>query len=205
MNKSQFKRLAGVLLIPLLVSGWWAADAELFLDHHVMTDCSVRNEHASCHSTPLSLRKLSDYLVDAGGIYLRTGARLTDGLHENIITTGIDGRGVVAKKLNVDANAGANSLFRCYLNDGYDFWILRCGGNSPEYFRFASDSVEQKFRDLSRVATQEQSKMEQQSRNRYLLSVIIPTATFLVMSVVALILVKVFTFVKYGIHEKREE
>lgn len=207
MNKAQFKRLAGVLLIPLLIFGWWAADAELFLDHHVRTDCSVRDEHVSCYSTHVSQRKLVDYEIDAGGIYLWTGARLDDGLHEDIVTTGIDGTYVgagVAKKLNIAANVGANSLLRCYLSD-YGVWVLRCFGNNPEYFRFASDSVDQKFRNLARVATEEKSKMDQYSRNRYLLSVFIPISAFLLLSVVVLMLVKVFSFVKYGRPGKREE
>lgn len=222
MNKAQFKRLMWVMLIPLLLLGWWIAEAEWLIEHHFMTDCEEFQEHFSCYSTQVSKAELIARQLSAGGVYLWTGARLSYGLNADIVSSAIpeeeykDGGGLHekrivgaggAKRLNVAMNVGASEFRSCGLSPVVDTgeWHLSCPGNyGYEFFRFANKAVGEKFRNLEHIAAAEKSRTEKWSRVLYVYALFIPVGVFILLSIVALIVVKVFSFVRYGAQRGRE-
>jgi len=221
MNKAQFKRLALVLVIPLLLLGWWMAEVELFIEHHFITECSPHKYTSPCFSIIASRTGALGW-SNSGGVYMHFHARLDSGLNEDIISTAgsvveIRNGAVVRREalgagerqnLYIPANLGAGLYSGCFLEKyaGVESgrWHLRCGSSFSEEFRFADSSVNERFLNLSKIAAAEISRMMNVSRGRYIFSIFIPVGVFFLLSLLALVAVKIFSFVRYGVQRKQE-
>lgn len=99
INKKQYIRLTIVLVIPLLVLGWWLADKEILLPRHHVIYCKEFDSHITCNSISVTKREADNWLYRNGAVRLR-GARLASGFHHPIVTLGyseikfIDGKKV---------------------------------------------------------------------------------------------------------------
>lgn len=215
MTKAQYKRLLLLLLLPLLGLGWWIAADEVLFSHHQMISCEESEEHFICTSiqTTQNEKFMSEY--QNGGVFLWNGARLSEGVHARIVTTGVpemeyrDGA-LHQKKIN---GAGINKIVSINRHIGASYrdgepcrlspyagdanhWNLSCleeGG-----FRFVDEKMRKKFQGLNDVVELEKRRLSSTLRNAYFFSLLIPLAIFLLCSGLIFLCVRLASFVRYG-------
>ncbi len=215
MNKAQYKRLLLIVLLPLLGLGWWIADGEFLFSHHQMISCEESVEQFICTSIQTSKNEKSMSEFQNGGVVLWNGARLSEGIHARIVTTGtpemeyrdgafhqkgINGAGI-DKIVSINRHIGAD--FRdggpCRLSphaDDVNHWNLSCLAEGN--FRFADEKIRKKFLGLNEAVEFEKRKLSSTLRNAYFFSLLIPLAIFLMCSGLVYFLVKLVSFVRHG-------
>lgn len=215
MTKVQYKRLLLLLLLPLLGLGWWIADGEVLFSHHQMISCEELEAHFICTSlqTTQDEKFMSEY--QNGGVFLWNGARLSEGVHARIMTTGIPemeyGDGAFhQKRINgagidkiVKINRHIGASFRdggpCRLSryaDDANHWNLSCLAEGD--FRFFDEKMRKKFLSLNEAVELEKRRLSSTLRNAYFFSLLIPLVTFLLCSGLIYFFVRLVSFVRYG-------
>lgn len=194
----------------------------MLIDNHVFTECEESKDGFICSSQLMSKKRLNGYRDSQGGVFLRTGARLTYGLTAEVVSSGLremeykDGtlkeKSVVGagvkKNLSIGRHAGANYSGNgpCTLSPiagETDEWNLRCVGSGFENFRFADKTVHSKFSDLVEAANAEALRMSSFSQKRYLISVLAPLSGFVLLSGLVFFMRKLYLFVRFGARGKQ--
>lgn len=207
MNKNQIKRLYLVLLLPLLLLGWWMAEEEILFEKNHVVSCVEENGAFRCISYRKKLEEKRKDLLKYGGVYLYYGARLEDGFDETVadLKTGVvkrleispavgaaerwtDGEyGPCSLEYSVDANGGAT-----------DVWSMTCGGHGGSPFRFVDRKVNEKYHTLVDLVKIEKLKFADLPIKVYIGSILFPPVLLLFALGLIYLLTKIALFIRYG-------
>jgi hypothetical protein len=214
MKSSRYKRLCLVLAIPLLISGFWVAENEVFSENNALTSCTETKEQFSCNSIQISRKELNALRDRIGGLWIWPDAHLTGGFDAPVVSIGATkteykagalqnlgtiGAGV-KKTLHVDRFQGANyaspgpcTLDR-YANED-NAWHLSCISGISEGFKFLDKTTEAKYQKLFQSLDTINLTNAREAKKAYIFSVLLPLLSFLIISAIIFCLMKCISFI----------
>lgn len=215
MTFPQYRRLLLILLLPLLIAGWWLAAHETLFDRAHLTECSRHQGQYLCIDTRMTKAAFADRKYRSGGVWLTPNSRLFDGFKADVITFPIPTmgeEGITAsepsqstpKRLVIASNRGAqfNPEGSCDLGSHASnaepgkLWTLMCGSALVEQFRFSAANDEVVYLEAVSKAREIDDKQQRISAMLSALAVAIPLLGFLALSMLAWGAMKAAKFVK---------
>ena len=222
MLKRQYYGLTVVLVIPLLLLGWWLAENEKVLPLHNVIYCQESDSDINCNSISATKSEANQALYQNAAVRL-SGARLERGFNHSVVTLGrtelkfVDGEmielppvgGGVKKNLSLPPRSIQGKIFSyCEINpysDSEKYWGYSCSGSgmASEGFYFEDEGTSKKFKNAK-------NKIEEQIKNNEAMNiyglfatVLTPIIFYLISSLVIFLLVKIVRYVVYGSDEKK--
>ena len=216
MKSNRYTRLCLVLIVPLLISGFVAAEKQVFFEHNFLTHCSETKESFSCYTTQ-TREGLFLLQRQMGGVWMWPNIYLTDGFNAPVITLGVtnteykdgvlkesgtEGAGI-KRTIRVSRFQGADytSPGACILSPHGNqerFWELNCISGMRENFKFFEKTTEAKYQQLLKSLEIINSENESFHKRLYILSVLTPLLSFLAASGIIFCFVKCFSFIWSG-------
>lgn len=216
MKSNRYTRLCLVLIAPLLIAGFVAAEKQVFFKLNFFTQCFETEDKFSCYTTqrredPSQLRG------EMGGVWIWPYTYLTDGFNAPVITLGVtkmeykdgalreagtEGAGI-KKILRVGRFQGANysSPGSCTLSpfaNQETSWVMNCVSGISESFKFVEKTTEAKYQQLRKSLEIINSENESFHKRLYILSVLTPLLSFLAASGIIFCFKKCFSFIWNG-------
>lgn len=217
INKQQFKRLTLVIAIPLLILGWWLAENEAILKTDYIIDCEEYDTHFSCVGFQSTRENKNEFFTNSGGIRVGGSARLNNGFNHPVVTLGVNemeikdgamqvkrtiGAGI-SKNLIIDRNVGANYSGNgsCWLslyagdNPNWNIWCVR---ESLGAFTFQNSATAKKFKEMFEKVRHEEEKFDGYKIRAYVIQILIPFLTYILLSVLLFSASKTIRYVING-------
>ena len=224
MNFPQLKRLALVLLIPLLLFGFWAAENELFIENHYTTLCE-NYDTPSCYSSRGSNTEMYEWIArqdELERVALETDsypykAYLKAGLAEPVQLLDYSGEkkgGLVNLIFLTKGRCGLNMVYHhfgyidlnpkrlgAFIHDTpQKVWQLSCHGSGLEtsLFQFARDEDDAKYTELMSLLNEIIKNNNTKELLLYALNAAFPLFIFILIPTLFFIVSRVCFYVKYG-------
>lgn len=215
INKSQYKRLTMILLIPLLGVGGWLAEKEIIspVGHTII--CTELKSNIDCFSSSLRKGEVQSLLHQYSPVIM-SSALIMSGFSHPVVTVGnskikyINGEtvvtdpigGEVKKTLRLPPEELAGNLYsscRIYSVSGSNKnWMYSCAGGYGETFYFQEEKTNKKFREARKEIEEQRRSNEKKEIMLYISAVLSPIFIYIMLSFVFVFLVKIVRFVIHG-------
>lgn len=216
MTQNKYIRLSLVLLVPLLITGWWLSEKEVIIPHHYFFSCGEFDSHISCAAIVEKEGQIISRIKTNGAVTLSRVALLERGLHHHIVTVNVSTPLFVGHNVVGPANGGArkmlslpppvtneiNSVFMsCNIEpmpDSEKNWVYACFKGEPEAFKFADESANRLFRQAVADINRQAPKYEDMAIRARLVSFFLPLFSYAIISLLFIALAKLSKFVVHG-------
>lgn len=221
IRRIQYIRLTIVLLIPLLILGWWLAYDEVLFKNNYLVSCQEFNSYITCNSSAIKKNDDMDLLYRNGTIKLH-GAKLIHGFEHPVILTELEEtkkingndfellptnpRHVTMLKLPPNFMNRSN-LLSCEISEiesKQNNWTYLCSGdrNIIGFFKFLENDTNKKFKDSILLIEQQRTENKNRAILTMSISTLLPVLFYALLSTILFCLIKIFRYVIYGFDKK---
>lgn len=214
ITSSRFWRLCLVMVVPLLVLGWWLSKNEKIVNYHIRIGCFDAYSSIDCVSTSVNRSEAfgdsSDHRISINGaaslagffvhdvvrMDLRENLNLESGkLIEDSFVRGGPMRLTLPLQVNL-VGASRDERTRCNISGVTEkVWLYNCVGYEVRFFEFAREADNKKFREATREIVRLKADSNRNARIAKVLVFFLPIFSFLVLAIAAWVLKRVFRFV----------
>lgn len=199
MNKEMYSRLTLLLAIPLLIAGWFTAENEIFIKTHTITYCN----ETICHSDIVSQTEREQLNQQRQGEFINLGLMATASIPNFT--------GNISIKDDTKTEIIANTDFKRIINrqtltrdfNGTKWYIQHNDGRIFELSPLKQSDA-QLLNNLFNRAENETEKIKQKTYIAYYISMLIPTITYFILSILFFILIRYKNFVQKGSFQKND-
>lgn len=217
ISRKQYIRLTMVIIIPILLFGWWLAENEKILPLHNVIYCQESGSDISCYSVSVKKSDANIALYQNAAVRL-WGARLESGFHHPIITLGhseinfVDGKSISLPPTDGEKNKylslppksiQGNALASCEITPyahSEKNWLYSCIGSDlePDGFYFKDDNTSQKFNRAKNIIEEQKKNNDEMNFRGLIVTVLIPLILYFGLSLVIFLLTKIVRYVIHG-------